>query len=76
MYVGSTLLLLYTLGSTAPLLAAASFTGSMKQLLSLRSSSAWLTPVSGCLLLAGGTYSLLDHLLPVDATGAALQIIL
>ncbi len=38
--------------------------GAMKQLLSLRQYSAWVTPASGALLVAGGTYSLLSRLVP------------
>lgn len=42
--VGSALLFTYTLGYVAPLLAAASFTGALKQLLELRKFSAWINP--------------------------------
>jgi len=39
--------------------------GAAKQaLLDMRSSSAWVTPASGVLLVAGGTYALLTRLLP------------
>ena len=38
--------------------------GAMKQLLSLRQFSAWVTPASGCMLVAGGTYTLLSRLVP------------
>eukprot|EP00775_Hariotina_reticulata_P009922 gene9922-10079_t len=58
------LLLLYSCGYVAPLLVAASATGAAKQLLSLRQYSAWVTPASGMLLVAGGTYTLLARLLP------------
>jgi len=61
---GGGLLLAYSMGYVAPLLLAASVTGAMKQLLSLRQFSAWFTPTSGCLLVAGGTYSLLSRLFP------------
>lgn len=62
--LGALLLLSYTLGYVAPLLAAATFTGVMKSLLSVREYSYWITPASGVLLLAGGTYSLLSRLVP------------
>ena len=61
---GGGLLLAYSMGYVAPLLVAASVTGAMKQLLSFRQFSAWLTPASGCLLVAGGTYTLLSRLFP------------
>ena len=38
--------------------------GSLKQLLSLRQYSAWITPASGVLLVGGGSYVLLQRLLP------------
>lgn len=38
--------------------------GAMKQLLALRQYSAWVTPASGALLVAGGTYTLLSRLIP------------
>ncbi|GFH18256.1 DsbD domain-containing protein [Haematococcus lacustris] len=47
---------------TLQLLLAAWLQGSMKQLLSLRQYSAWVTPASGSLLVAGGTFSLLTRL--------------
>ncbi|KAG2494435.1 hypothetical protein HYH03_007487 [Edaphochlamys debaryana] len=61
---GASLLLAYTCGYVAPLLVAASFTGVVKQLLALRQYSAWVTPASGVLLVAGGTYTLLSRLVP------------
>ncbi len=42
----------------------ASLQGSVKQLLALRRYSAWVTPASGALLVAGGTYTLLTRLVP------------
>jgi len=36
----------------------------MKQLLALRQYAAWLTPASGALLVGGGTYTLLQRVLP------------
>jgi cytochrome c-type biogenesis protein len=45
--------------------SAALLQGAAKQaLLDMRSASAWVTPTSGVLLVAGGTYSLLTRLLP------------
>jgi cytochrome c-type biogenesis protein len=45
--------------------AAVLLQGAAKQaLLDMRSASAWVTPTSGVLLVAGGTYSLLTRLLP------------
>eukprot|EP00798_Chlamydomonas_sp_ICE-L_P018578 gene18578-25087_t len=61
---GGALLLAYTCGYVAPLLVAATFTGTLKQLLSLRQYSVWITPVSGALLVGGGSYSLLWRLFP------------
>jgi cytochrome c-type biogenesis protein len=47
-----------------PLLVAATVTGALKQVLELRQWSSWITPVSGFLLLAGGTYGLLSRTFP------------
>lgn len=47
-----------------PLLVAATFAGSLKYVLGMRQWSAWVTPASGVLLLAGGTYSLLSRAFP------------
>lgn len=71
-YVGTTkdpvagggLLLAYALGYVAPLLAAALFSGALARLLAARQWSAWVTPASGVLLVAGGTYGLLSRLVP------------
>eukprot|EP00850_Spirogloea_muscicola_P018452 SM000169S02707 [mRNA] locus=s169:43389:45824:- [translate_table: standard] len=65
--LGGGLLLAYTSGYVAPLLLAASFTGAMKQLLSIRQYSAWITPASGALLLGGGVFSILDHVFPTSS---------
>lgn len=59
---GSTLLLAYTSGYVAPLLLAASATGALTRVMELRQYSAWVTPASGALLVAGGTFSLLGRL--------------
>jgi len=48
----------------APLLAAATFAGALQNVLAMRRWSAWVTPASGALLLAGGTYSLLSRAFP------------
>lgn len=50
------------LPTQAPLLAAATFTGAMKDIVGLRKYSAWITPASGAMLVAGGTYALLSRL--------------
>lgn len=59
---GGLLLLTYSVGYVAPLLLAAASTDMLARLLQLRTSAAWLTPASGCLLVAGGTYTLLSRL--------------
>ncbi len=61
---GGTLLLAYTSGYVAPLLAAASATGVLTRVLALRQYSAWVTPASGALLVAGGVYSVLSRVAP------------
>lgn len=38
--------------------------GAVKRVLELRQASSWVTPTSGVLLVAGGTYALLSRLLP------------
>mmetsp|Transcript_1629 Transcript_1629/g.4205 ORF Transcript_1629/g.4205 Transcript_1629/m.4205 type:complete len:322 (-) Transcript_1629:88-1053(-) len=59
---GGVLLLAYTSGYVSPLLLAATFTDALSGMLSMRQYSAWVTPASGALLLAGGTYTLLAKL--------------
>lgn len=49
----------------APLLAAATFTGALKDIVAVRQYSAWITPASGAMLVAGGTYALLSRLVDV-----------
>ena len=39
-------------------------TGAVKELLTLKTKFLWVTPASGSMLLAYGTYSALDHLFP------------
>ena len=51
-------------GYVAPLLAAASATGALTRVLALRQYSAWVTPASGVLLVAGGVYSVLSRVAP------------
>eukprot|EP00891_Asterochloris_glomerata_P000894 jgi/Astpho2/894/e_gw1.00016.200.1_t len=58
---GGTLLLAYTSGYVAPLLVAATFTGTLTRILAVRQYSSIITPASGVLLLAGGTYALLSR---------------
>ena len=48
----------------APLLAAASATGALTRVMALRRYSAWVTPASGVLLVAGGVYSVLSRVAP------------
>lgn len=71
--VGFALLMAYTFGRVSPILAAASFTGSMKQMLSLRQYSRWINPASGALLLGIGTFSLLNRVFP-ETTALALSM--
>ncbi|GBG73633.1 hypothetical protein CBR_g16976 [Chara braunii] len=61
---GGALLLAYTTGYSTPLLLAASLTGAMKRLLSMRKYSKWINPVSGAFLVSGGVYSLLTRIFP------------
>ena len=44
------------------LLVAATFTESLKRIPAIRSYSQWINPVSGLLLVAGGTYFFLDSI--------------
>jgi cytochrome c-type biogenesis protein len=60
--LGALLLLAYTLGYVAPLVIAGTFTASIKNLLSLRQWSAWITPASGFLLVGFGVFSLLTKI--------------
>jgi cytochrome c-type biogenesis protein len=61
--LGSALLLAYTVGYVAPLVIAGIFTASIKQLLSLRQWSGWITPTSGILLVGFGVFSLVSRLI-------------
>ena len=62
---GGALLLTYTSGYVAPLLAAATATGSLGRIMSARQYTAWVTPASGLMLVAGGTYGFLSRVAPV-----------
>jgi cytochrome c-type biogenesis protein len=62
--LGGGLLLSYTAGYAAPLILAGTFTAVIKQFLSLRRWSGWITPTSGVLMLAYGVFSLVFRLLP------------
>ena len=59
---GAALLFAYALGYVAPLLAAALLTGSLQKIMEMRKWSGWITPASGVMLLAGGTYGMLSRL--------------
>eukprot|EP01023_Acetabularia_acetabulum_P028163 TRINITY_DN26638_c0_g2_i1.p1 TRINITY_DN26638_c0_g2~~TRINITY_DN26638_c0_g2_i1.p1 ORF type:complete len:347 (-),score=41.65 TRINITY_DN26638_c0_g2_i1:82-1029(-) len=60
---GGLLLFFYSTGYVFPLLVAASFAGTAGQMLKLRQYSGWISPVSGVLLVAGGSYSLLSRVI-------------
>lgn len=62
--VGAALLVAYSLGYSSPIFAAGMATGAVKELLTLKTKFLWVTPASGSMLLAYGTYSALDHLFP------------
>ncbi|MEP0868939.1 cytochrome c biogenesis protein CcdA [Trichocoleus desertorum AS-A10] len=62
--MGGVLLLAYTVGYSAPLILAGTFTASIKKLLELRRWSSWITPASGALLVGFGVFSLLFRFLP------------
>jgi cytochrome c-type biogenesis protein len=60
--LGGILLISYTIGYVLPLILAGTFTATVKKLLELRRWSGWINPVSGCLLLGFGVFSLLSRL--------------
>jgi cytochrome c-type biogenesis protein len=60
--LGIGLLLAYALGSVLPLIIAGTFTGVIKQLLSVRKWSGWLTWFSGIVLISFGTISILSRI--------------
>ncbi|UPR01198.1 cytochrome C biogenesis protein [Chloropicon primus] len=64
---GGVLLLFYAMGYVTPLLVAASATENLKQIPSIRAYSQWINPVSGTLLVAGGTYFFLDSIGSIGA---------
>lgn len=61
---GAGLLLAWALGYVGPLMAAAVATGAVKDIVAVRELSGWLTPLSGILLVSGGTYALLSRTVP------------
>jgi cytochrome c-type biogenesis protein len=63
-WLGTALLLAYTVGYVFPLVLAGSFTATIKRLLELRRWSGWITPTSGILLVGFGVFSLLIRFLP------------
>lgn len=62
---GAALLLVYCFGYVAPLMAAATLAGAVPRMLALRQYSEWVPPACGALLVAGGTFTLLDRLVPI-----------
>ena len=68
---GGFLLFSYTLGYSAPLLLAASAAGNIKSVMGVREKTAWVTPASGFLLVAGGWYALLGRVVPMILGGGA-----
>mmetsp|Transcript_50918 Transcript_50918/g.126805 ORF Transcript_50918/g.126805 Transcript_50918/m.126805 type:complete len:308 (-) Transcript_50918:173-1096(-) len=60
--LGLGLLFFYSLGQAMPILAAGLSTANLKGLSKLQPSVAWVTPASGSLLMAYGTYSGLERL--------------
>lgn len=63
-WVGAVLLLCYALGTVSPLIIAGLFIAALKQLLSLRRWSAWITPTSGVVLVLFGVVTLLNRFPP------------
>ena len=66
---GGALLFTYTSGYVAPLLVAATATGSLKNIMSARQYTFWVTPASGFALVAGGTYGFLTRVAPYVSHG-------
>lgn len=62
LWLGSGLLLAYTIGYVLPLIFVGLFTGSLKRLLALRQWSGWLNPLSGVILISFGVITLLSRL--------------
>ena len=62
--LGGGLLLSYTVGYTAPLMVAGTFTAALQKFLALRRWSGWITPASGVLLVGFGVFSILTRVMP------------
>lgn len=58
---GSLLLLAYAIGYVSPLVLAGTFAGSLRQWVTVRRWSGWITPASGVLLVGFGVFSLLNR---------------
>ncbi|MCX8078274.1 MAG: cytochrome c biogenesis protein CcdA [Geminocystis sp.] len=52
----------YALGYVSPLVVAGTFTGIIKSLISLKTVTRWLNPLSGIILVVFGVYSLISRL--------------
>ncbi len=63
---GTELLLAYAIGSVIPLAIAGTFTGLIKQFLELRRWSSWLNWLSGLVLIAFGTISILTKVVYIE----------
>jgi len=59
--LGLFLLLCYSIGQAAPILAAGLSTSNLKGISKLQPTIAWVTPVSGSLLMVYGTYSIVER---------------
>ena len=60
--LGAGMLLAYAIGSIVPLAIAGTFTGVIKQMLTIRQWSGWLTWTSGIALIGFGTLSILSRI--------------
>jgi len=60
--LGAGMLLAYAIGSIVPLAIAGTFTGLIKQMLTIRQWSGWLTWTSGIALIGFGTLSILSRI--------------
>jgi cytochrome c-type biogenesis protein len=61
--LGAGLLLAYAIGSVLPLVVAGTFTGAIKQILTIRQWSGGLTWISGVVLIGFGTISILNRII-------------
>lgn len=61
--LGGALLLTYSAGYVAPLLAAAAGAGGAARVVALRGATAWVSPAAGVALVLGGTYAVASRLL-------------